>query len=45
MSLPSDSLVLILGSHGMHALDDGSSAAYGSLLPEDMYLPLWIVQF
>lgn len=44
-TLPSDTLLLIVGSHGLHGIaQDNPTAESGSLLAPDMFVPLWVVQ-
>jgi len=44
-ALPADTLLLICGGYGLHPSDqEGQRAMSGSLLVEDMLVPLWIVQ-
>ncbi len=44
-ALPADTLLLICGGYGLHPTDrEDQRAASGSLLIEDMLVPLWIVQ-
>ena len=44
-ALPSDTLLLIVGSHGLHGIaQDDPTAESGSLLAPDMFVPVWVVQ-
>jgi len=44
-ALPPDTLLLICGGYGLHpASGAGHLAASGSLLAQDMLVPLWVVQ-
>lgn len=44
-ALPSDTLLLIVGSHGLHGIaQENPTAASGSLLAPDMFVPVWVVQ-
>ena len=49
MTVPEHSMMIICGSHGIHPSDvkqamAGADVGYGSLLSDDMIVPLWILQ-
>lgn len=44
-ALPADCLLLISADHGMHAVDEDERLGnHGSLMPQDMLVPLWVVE-
>jgi len=44
LALPKSTLVLIFSDHGMHAVDEGERRGnHGSLLAQDMFVPIWAV--
>jgi len=44
-ALPTGTLLLVTADHGMHAVqEDGRRGNHGSLLADDMLIPLWISQ-
>jgi len=43
--IPVDSLIIIFADHGMHAVDDeGRKGNHGNLIPEDMLIPIFILE-
>ncbi len=44
LALPSNTLVLIFSDHGMHTVGEGERLGnHGTLLAEDMFVPIWVV--
>jgi hypothetical protein len=43
-ALPKDTLVIIVADHGQHAVqEEGRLGNHGSLMPEDVLVPLWVL--
>ena len=43
--IPEDSLIIIFADHGMHRVDDeGRKGNHGNLIPEDMLIPIFIIE-